>query len=136
MKKPIGFSLIELMIAVAVVAIIAAIAYPGYQGQIRKTRRSEGQTSLLDALNRQERFYTTNNTYTTSLSAAGIPAGTADGHYLLTVRVCPAATCGSAGPNPPLTNCIEVFAAAQGNQSIDGDLTVDSRNAKCPAAKW
>lgn len=63
MKLRSGFSLIELMAAVTVVAIIAAIAYPSYQGQIRKTKRSEGQTALIDALNRQEHFYSTNNTY-------------------------------------------------------------------------
>lgn len=142
MKLQPGFSLMELMVAVAVVAIIAAVAYPSYQGQIRKTKRSEGQTALLDALNRQERFYSTNNTYTLVLSdvgySASIAVSTAEGNYQISARPCKpiTSTCVTSGADEPLTNCIEIIAVAQGNQSTDGDLTIDSRGAKCPTTKW
>ena len=51
-----GFTLIELMIAVAILGIIAAIAYPSYLDQVRKSKRSDAQSALLQAANRQERF--------------------------------------------------------------------------------
>jgi type IV pilus assembly protein PilE len=59
-----GFSLIELMIVVAIVAILAAIAYPAYQDQIRKTRRADCQGTMMEAAGAAERFFTENNTYT------------------------------------------------------------------------
>jgi type IV pilus assembly protein PilE len=58
-----GFSLIELMIAVAIVAILAAIAYPSYIEQVRKSRRAEGKSVLLQAAQWMERYYTENNRY-------------------------------------------------------------------------
>ena len=58
-----GFTLIELMIAVAVVGILAAIAYPSYQDSIRKSRRADAKGVLLQAAQWMERNYTENNCY-------------------------------------------------------------------------
>ena len=58
-----GFTLIELMITVAIVGILAAIAYPSYQDHIRKARRAEGQSALLELAQFMERYYTLNNSY-------------------------------------------------------------------------
>ncbi len=58
-----GFTLIELMITVAVVAILAAIAYPSYQDQIRKSRRAQAKADLVELAQLAERFHTVNNTY-------------------------------------------------------------------------
>jgi type IV pilus assembly protein PilE len=58
-----GFTLIELMSAVAIAALIAAIALPSYMGSLRKSRRTEARTSLLDLATRAERFYSTTNSY-------------------------------------------------------------------------
>lgn len=58
-----GFTLIEMMITVAIVAILAAVAYPSYQEQIRKARRADAQTALLELAQFMERFYTTTGTY-------------------------------------------------------------------------
>lgn len=83
-----GFTLIELMIAVAVVAILAAIAYPSYQDQVRKSRRTEGQAMLLETASKQERFYTENNSYATNMTALGYQnnnQGTENGWYQVSV---------------------------------------------------
>ncbi len=58
-----GFTLIELMIVVAIAAILAAIAYPSYTEQVRKTRRSNCAGDLVGLANAMERFFTENATY-------------------------------------------------------------------------
>ncbi len=58
-----GFTLIELMIVVAIVAILAAIAYPSYQDSVRKSRRADAKAVMLEATQWMERFFTVNNRY-------------------------------------------------------------------------
>ncbi len=58
-----GFTLIELMITVAVVAILAAIAWPNYQESVRKARRADAQGVIMEGAQFLERFYTENNRY-------------------------------------------------------------------------
>lgn len=71
-----GFTLIELMIAMAILAIIAAIALPSYQDSVRKTRRSECQAMLLQVAQAQERHFTEFNQYATAVSTAVSNANT------------------------------------------------------------
>ena len=63
MEKQRGFSLIELMIAVAVVGLIASIAYPSYLDYVRKANRAEAQGSILELAQWMEREFTVNGTY-------------------------------------------------------------------------
>ena len=58
-----GFTLIELMIVVAIVAILAAIAYPSYQEQVRKNRRAQAKADLMEVSQALERKFTTDRTY-------------------------------------------------------------------------
>lgn len=62
-----GFTLIELMIVVAIVTILAAIAFPSYQEQINKSRRAEASGVLLEASQYMRRYYSANDTFTTTL---------------------------------------------------------------------
>jgi type IV pilus assembly protein PilE len=69
-KLTAGFTLIELMITVAIVAILAAIAYPAYTDQIAKGRRAECRGGLMQALQQQERYFTQYNAYAAFTAAS------------------------------------------------------------------
>jgi len=58
-----GFTLIELMIVVAIVAILAAVALPSYNNSIDKSRRADAQSALLGFSQAMEQFFTANSTY-------------------------------------------------------------------------
>lgn len=66
-----GFTLIELMIAVAVIGILIAIAVPAYRDQTMKSRRADAITALEKAAARQEQYYFQHNAYTTTESNLG-----------------------------------------------------------------
>jgi type IV pilus assembly protein PilE len=70
-----GFSLVELMVVVVIASVLVAIAIPTYINEVRKSRRTEAKTALLDLAGREERFYNTNNTYSATPSDLGYGAG-------------------------------------------------------------
>ena len=63
MKSQKGFTLIELMIVVAIIGIIAGIAYPSYMESVRKSNRADAKASLNDVAQRLQRCFTTYNAY-------------------------------------------------------------------------
>lgn len=118
-----GFTLIELMIVVAVVAILAAIAYPSYQDQVRKSRRAQAKADLVEYAGLAERFHTTNNTYvgfTLPRTVSPREAGAAV-HYNLT----PAGAFTNA-------NTFTLTATPAGGQSADrcGTLSLNQAGVK------
>ena len=101
-----GFTLIELMIVLAIAAILMTIAIPAFNEQMAKSRRSKGVSAVQQIALLQEKWRASNATYTTSLANLGAAAVTDDGNYALSV---PAAN----------ATGFRVLATAQGAQSGD-----------------
>lgn len=127
MRRTAGFSLVEIMVVLAIVGILASIAYPGYASYIARSRRIEGQMALLDILQQQERFYSLHNTYVAFSADSTDPAaqrfkwwsgGEASGSaYEMRGEAC---------PDRDITECIEV-KAVPGTERVD----VKFRDAEC-----
>ena len=66
-----GFTLIELMIVVVIVAVLLIVAIPTYLSQIRESRRTEARNYLVELASREERYYATQNAYTSTASNLG-----------------------------------------------------------------
>lgn len=79
-KHTSGFTLIELIVVMAIVAILAAIALPSFADQMRKSRRAEAVTAIQDAQLRLERWRVDHNSY--AASGVTIPASS---HYTFTI---------------------------------------------------
>lgn len=136
--KPCGFTLVELMIVLAIVAILAAIAYPGYARHLVKTRRVEAQLALVDAMQRQEQYRAQHHTYLAFSSSTDDPDA-AGFRWWLGGRAAGSAyeLDGYACEGEDIDQCIEL-RARPGTANVDprfsdpdcGVLTFDSRGAQ------
>jgi type IV pilus assembly protein PilE len=119
-----GFTLIELMIAVAVIGILAAIAYPSYQDSLRKSRRSDAINALGAAQLEQEKWRTNNTTYGT-LANIGISATSSEGYYAISVAgSVNTTTCAGSGSPSGSAYAIRAEAVAGTSQANDTGCTV------------
>jgi type IV pilus assembly protein PilE len=87
-----GFTLLELMVTLAVAAILAMVAWPSFQGAMQKGRRADGMAALSTLMQAQERYRSSHASYQSDLTAlpgAGTVSGeglsSPDGQYLVTL---------------------------------------------------
>jgi type IV pilus assembly protein PilE len=73
-RRLLGFTLIELMITVAIVAILAAIAFPSFMDQIRKSRRAAAQSVLMDIAAKQHQVFLDTRSYASAANTAAVAA--------------------------------------------------------------
>lgn len=126
-----GFTLIELMITVAIAGILAAIAYPSYRSYVVRSHRAEAKSALLQVQVAQEKFFLQNNRYAYqsspvneltagSGSGLGIPATTTHGHYTITLAgtaTTYTATATAAGAQADDTKCKTLSITNTGAQA-------------------
>lgn len=128
-----GFTLIELMITVAIIGIIAAIAFPSYIQSVRKSHRADAQTRLTSIGQALERCYTQNFSYincpyvtgASGVTQAPTPGTTPAGFYTLTATA--------------TANTYTVTATAIGGQAKDTSctpITLDNTGNKLPVSCW
>jgi type IV pilus assembly protein PilE len=131
---PKGFTLVELMVTILVAAILAGIAIPSYTNQVRKSRRTEARTAVLDAAAREERLFATTNRYSQTAADLGYAAlPQIIQYYQLNVKCTPdAATCSGftiqaipQGMQAKDTSCGTYQVDQTGKQSVTGDQTVN-----------
>jgi type IV pilus assembly protein PilE len=128
-----GFTLLEILVVLAIVGILSAIAFPVYTSAIGKSRRAEGRTAILMLLQQQERYMTQHNTYadyiinSTSEKAKAFKNYSGDAPsstgYLLWADKCDT-------PDDDLQRCVRIYAKPQFSDPTCGTLRMTSLGTK------
>jgi type IV pilus assembly protein PilE len=131
-----GFTLIELMVTVAIVAILATIAYPSYMMQMRKSRRAAAESVLMDIAQRQQQYLLDARSYAPDVATlnVAIPSDVSP-FYTITFCQSAASACQAPGGSPPAFAAIATPIAGTA-QAGDATLAIDNTGAKTPAAVW
>ena len=122
-----GFTLIEVIIAMAIVAILVAVALPTYRDHMRKSRRAETQAYLMAVASRQQQFLLDTRAYAPSLATVGLaaPANVSAAYDVVVVAV--------AGPPPTFTLTATPKASTDQVHERCGTLGIDQSGAKTAA---
>ena len=121
-----GFSVVDLVIVIAILGIIASVAFPSYQSFSLRTHRTAATVALTDGANRMQKYFLGNKTYTVDLLALGFNADpfiTENGRYSMKVD-----TSGLGGACPTAI-CFKLVATAIGNQVTDTNCAVFELNS-------
>jgi type IV pilus assembly protein PilE len=128
-----GFTLIELMIVVVIVAVLLIVAIPTYLSQIRESRRTEARNYLVELASREERYYATQNAYTSTASnlgyagfGSGNPVG--GGYYYISAPTVPDPN-NASQPSFSLT-ALPVTGKGQDKDSYCASFTVESNGKR------
>lgn len=126
--KQAGFTLVELMVTVAIIGILASIAFPSYQEYLKKGRRAAAQSHMMDIAQRQQQYLIDTRSYASSLSDLNLttPADVST-YYTIEIEV---------GEDPPPSFTVTATAISGTAQAGDPTLTIDNAGAKTPAGKW
>lgn len=121
-----GFTLIELVVAIAIIGILASIALPNYLEYVKKGRRATAQSHLMDVAQRQQQYLLDARSYAASLSALNVTTPSdVSTYYTISME--------AADATPPT---FKVTATPTGAQAGDATLTLDNVGTKTPADKW
>jgi len=124
--EPNGFTLIELMIVIAIIGVLVGVGLPFYGNYIKETHRTDGMSELTRVMQQQEKYYLNSMTYVTDLSLLGLGATggkyrSAEGYYDIIASTCPGVSIG---------RCVLLTAEPIGSQAGDGTFTLNSRGER------
>jgi type IV pilus assembly protein PilE len=123
-----GFTLVELLIAVAVVSILASIAYPAYTQHVIKGNRAAAQAYLLNLAQAETEYFADARSYATTTAALNMaPPTSVSAKYTIRIDV-------TAGP--PATYTLTATPITGTSQASDVTLTIDNSGARTPSDKW
>jgi type IV pilus assembly protein PilE len=118
----------ELMIVVAIVGILAAIAYPSYQDQVRKSRRAQAQSFLMNVAVKQQQYLIDARTYATTITDLKLTTPSdVDSFYTIDFSPVPTATTFNVRATPKGAQVADLGGAA---------LELDQGGTKKPTGKW
>jgi len=125
-----GFTLIEMLITVAIVGILASIAYPSYLNQIRKGRRSDAESTLMDIAQRQQQYLLDARSYAPDVTTLNTSiSADVSSFYTITICQAPTGACAAPGGTPPAFAAIATPIAGT-TQAVDYKLIIDNTGAK------
>ena len=136
LRRQRGFTLVELMIAVAIVGILAAIAYPSYTNHLMKGRRASAQAHPLDIAQRQTQYLLDARAYAPDLVTLGVSTPSdVSTYYTIAVCIDSAGTACSTPSSPPYFRITATPKAgtAQVNDQC-GTLEIDNTGSKTAGA--
>lgn len=134
-----GFTLIEMLITVAIIGILAAVALPAYQKYVQRGKRAAAQSQMMDLANREQQYLLANRVYlanTSSTSVGTIFTLPSDVSANYTLTVTPDQTLNSCTATASTVPSFVITFTAIGTQAPDGNLMLSSDGAKCPTNKW
>jgi type IV pilus assembly protein PilE len=123
-----GFTLVEIMIVIAVIGILSAIAFPSYQDYLIKGRRAAAQSHLMEIAQQQQQYLLDARAYAADLTTLNLTTPTdISTYYQISVTA-------SEGPPPNFT--ITATPVSGSAQASDVTLSIDNTGNKLPAGKW